>query len=376
MEIMNRNLLFLLILCLSFKLNQGSMAQNNLTLEKFEYGTTNNNEIVDGFTLKNSKGISVSIITFGAAVISIKMPDADGNVEDITLGYKDLIGYENDNSYLGATVGRYANRIAKGKFILDGVEYQLSTNDNGNHLHGGNKGFNKVVWKAEPFERENEIGVKLEYLSEDGEEGYPGNMKATVTYSLNNDSELKIYYEAETDKKTIVNLTHHSYYNLSGNAKRNILNHYLTIYADKYTPVDNTLIPTGEIMEVERTPFNFLKAKKIGAEINELPGGYDHNFVLIDSGENMRKAAELYDEKSGRKLELFTTEQGVQFYSGNFLDGTIVGREGVTYEKYFGLCLEPQKFPDSPNKSNFTDAVLDSGEIYQYTTVIRLSVEK
>lgn len=376
MEIMNRNLLFLLILCLSFKLNQGSMAQNNLTLEKFEYGTTNNNEIVDGFTLKNSKGISVSIITFGAAVISIKMPDADGNVEDITLGYKDLIGYENDNSYLGATVGRYANRIAKGKFILDGVEYQLSTNDNGNHLHGGNKGFNKVVWKAEPFERENEIGVKLEYLSEDGEEGYPGNMKATVTYSLNNDSELKIYYEAETDKKTIVNLTHHSYYNLSGNAKRNILNHYLTIYADKYTPVDNTLIPTGEIMEVERTPFNFLKAKKIGAEINELPGGYDHNFVLIDSGENMRKAAELYDEKSGRKLELFTTEQGVQFYSGNFLDGTIVGREGVTYEKYFGLCLEPQKFPDSPNKSNFTDAVLDSGEIYQHTTVIRLSVEK
>jgi len=376
MEIMNRNLLFLLILCLSFKLNQGSMAQNNLTLEKFEYGTTNNNEIIDGFTLKNSKGISVSIITFGAAVISIKMPDADGNVEDITLGYKDLIGYENDNSYLGATVGRYANRIAKGKFILDGVEYQLSTNDNGNHLHGGNKGFNKVVWKAEPFERENEIGVKLEYLSEDGEEGYPGNMKATVTYSLNNDSELKIYYEAETDKKTIVNLTHHSYYNLSGNAKRNILNHYLTIYADKYTPVDNTLIPTGEIMEVERTPFNFLKAKKIGAEINELPGGYDHNFVLIDSGENMRKAAELYDEKSGRKLELFTTEQGVQFYSGNFLDGTIVGREGVTYEKYFGLCLEPQKFPDSPNKSNFTDAVLDSGEIYQHTTVIRLSVEK
>lgn len=376
MEIMNCNLLFLLILCLSFTLNQGSMAQNNLTLEKFEYGTTNNNEIVDGFTLKNSKGISVSIITFGAAVISIKMPDADGNVEDITLGYKDLIGYENDNSYLGATVGRYANRIAKGKFILDGVEYQLSTNDNGNHLHGGNKGFNKVVWKAEPFERENEIGVKLEYLSEDGEEGYPGNMKATVTYSLNNDSELKIYYEAETDKKTIVNLTHHSYYNLSGNAKRNILNHYLTIYADKYTPVDNTLIPTGEIMEVERTPFNFLKAKKIGAEINEVPGGYDHNFVLIDSGENMRKAAELYDEKSGRKLELFTTEQGVQFYSGNFLDGTIVGREGVTYEKYFGLCLEPQKFPDSPNKSNFTDAVLDSGEIYQHTTVIRLSVEK
>lgn len=376
MEIMNCNLLFLLILCLSFTMNQGSMAQNNLTLEKFEYGTTNNNEIIDGFTLKNSKGISVSIITFGATVISIKMPDADGNVEDITLGYKDLIGYENDNSYFGATVGRYANRIAKGKFILDGVEYQLSTNDNGNHLHGGNKGFNKVVWKAEPFERENEIGVKLEYLSEDGEEGYPGNMKATVTYSLNNDSELKIYYEAETDKKTIVNLTHHSYYNLSGNAKRNILNHYLTIYADKYTPVDNTLIPTGEIMEVERTPFNFLKAKKIGAEINKVPGGYDHNFVLIDSGENMRKAAELYDEKSGRKLELFTTEQGVQFYSGNFLDGTIVGREGVTYEKYFGLCLEPQKFPDSPNKSNFTDAVLDSGEIYQHTTVIRLSVEK
>ncbi|MBZ0177848.1 MAG: galactose mutarotase [Melioribacteraceae bacterium] len=373
---MNCNLLFLLILCLSFTMNQGSMAQNNLTLEKFEYGTTNNNEIIDGFTLKNSKGISVSIITFGATVISIKMPDADGNVEDITLGYKDLIGYENDNSYFGATVGRYANRIAKGKFILDGVEYQLSTNDNGNHLHGGNKGFNKVVWKAEPFERENEIGVKLEYLSEDGEEGYPGNMKATVTYSLNNDSELKIYYEAETDKKTIVNLTHHSYYNLSGNAKRNILNHYLTIYADKYTPVDNTLIPTGEIMEVERTPFNFLKAKKIGAEINKVPGGYDHNFVLIDSGENMRKAAELYDEKSGRKLELFTTEQGVQFYSGNFLDGTIVGREGVTYEKYFGLCLEPQKFPDSPNKSNFTDAVLDSGEIYQHTTVIRLSVEK
>lgn len=376
MVIMKSKWLILLILSLGFSFVNCMMAQNKLTLEKFDFGRTNSDVIIEGFELKNAAGISVSLITFGASVISIKMPDADGIVEDITLGYKDLSGYENDKSYFGATVGRYANRIAKGKFTLDGIEYNLSTNDNTNHLHGGNKGFNKVVWKADPFENENEVGVRFEYISADGEEGYPGNMKSVVTYLLNNDSELKIYYEAETDKKTIVNLTHHSYYNLSGNAKRSILDQYLTIYADEYTPVDSTLIPTGEIINVEESPFNFLKAKKIGAEIDEVPGGYDHNFVLIDSGKNIKKAAELYDEISGRKIELFTTEPGLQFYSGNFLDGTIIGREGIPYEKYFGLCLEPQKFPDSPNKNNFTNAALIPGEIYKHTTILKFVVEK
>lgn len=376
MVIMKRNLLILLILFLSFLLNQCLVAQNKLTLEKFEYGRINSGVIIEGFELKNAEGISVTLITFGASVISIKMPDADGNVEDITLGYKDLTGYENDKSYFGATVGRYANRIAKGKFTLDGIEYKLSTNDNINHLHGGNKGFNKVVWKAEPFVNDNEVGVKFEYLSADGEEGYPGNLNASVNYSLNNNSELKIDYTAETDKKTIINLTHHSYYNLSGNAKRSILDQYLTIYAYKYTPVDGTLIPTGEIIKVKETPFNFLQAKKIGAEIDEVPGGYDHNFVLIDSDESIKKAAELYDEISRRKVEIFTTEPGLQFYSGNFLDGTIIGREGIPYKKYFGLCLEPQKFPDSPNKNNFSNAVLVPGEIYNHTTVIKFSTGK
>lgn len=370
---MNRNLTFLFILFFYLINASSKMAQNKLVLEKFEFGTTQNGEIIDGFTLKNSNQFSVKLITFGASVISIKMPDAEGNVEDITLGYKDLSGYENDNSYFGATVGRYANRIADGKFILDDTEYQLTTNDNGNHLHGGINGFNKVIWQAEPFEEESIVGVKFEYLSNDGEEGYPGNLHAIVKYSLNEDSELIINYEAKSDKNTIVNLTHHSYYNLSGDAKQSILDQKLTIFADNYTPVNEVLIPTGEIMPVDSTPFDFKSGKKIGMDIDKVPGGYDHNFVLVESNEKLKKAAVLFDNKSMRKLEIFTTEPGIQFYSGNFLDGSIVGREGKPYNKYFGLCLEPQKFPDSPNHSNFSNAVLLSGEIYKHATILKFS---
>lgn len=346
-------------------------------INKEIFGYLPNGQAIDVYILTNSKGLKAKVINYGATLISLEVPDRQGQLADIVLGHKNLDGYlrRETNPYFGGTIGRFANRIARGHFILDGIEYHLATNDGRNHLHGGLKGFDQVVWQAEPIEEENAVGVKFKYLSPDGEEGYPGNLQCSVIYRLTADNELRIDYEAVTDKPTIVNLTHHSYFNLAGEGEGTILDHELMINADYYTPVDSELIPTGEIAPVKGTPFDFTQPKAIGLEISQVPGGYDHNFVLRESSEPLKLACELYDPKSGRKMAIYTTEPGLQFYSGNFLDGSIIGKGGRPYIKHAGLCLETQHFPDSPNHPNFPSTVLRPGQKYQSTTIHRFSVK-
>jgi len=314
------------------------------------------------YTLTNSLGFEVSITNYGGAVTSLKTPDREGNFGDIVLSYDTLEDYVRNPRYMGALIGRHANRIARGKFLLNGVEYQLPCNDGVNHLHGGFKGFDTRVWNA----RESGNTVHLWYLSKDGEEGYPGNLNASVDYILL-DNELHIEYYATTDRDTIVNLTNHSYFNLRGAGT--ILDHELTLNAGSFTPVSDDLIPTGEIKAVAGTPMDFRKAKAIGSEIQHV--SYDHNFVLNDWDGSLQLAARLYEPVTGRTLEILTTEPGMQFYSGNFLDGSLIGKNGVAYEKYTGLCLEPQHFPDAPNHSNFPSTVLRPGEEYRHTSIYR-----
>ena len=310
------------------------------------------------YTLKNKSGFEVSITSYGGAITSLKTPG------DIVLGFNTLDEYVRNPRYFGALIGRHANRIARGRFSLNGVEYQLPCNNGVNHLHGGFKGFDKREWSV------SEAGntLHLTYFSKDGEEGYPGNLTAFVDYTLGY-NELRIDYRATTDRDTIVNLTNHSYFNLRGAGT--ILDHELTLNADHYTPVSEDLIPTGEIKSVEGTPMDFRKAKAIGSEVNDVAGGYDHNFVLNNWDGSLRLAALLYEPISGRALEIFTTEPGIQFYSGNFLDGSFTGKNGVAYEKYTGLCLEPQHFPDAPNHPNFPSTVLRPSEEYKHTSVYR-----
>lgn len=324
---------------------------------------------VDLFTLSNSHGMKVAVTNYGAIVVSLFVPDRNGNVDDIVLGYETLDEYIENSPYFGAIVGRYGNRIAKGKFELTGRVYQLALNDGNNHLHGGIKGFDKVVWDAEPVEENDAVGVKLTYLSKDGEEGYPGNLSCTVTYLLTEQNELKVIYSATTDKDTPVNLTHHSYFNLAGQGERDILEHELLLNADKFTPVDSELIPTGELKPVEGTPMDFTVPKTIGKDINNVEGGYDHNFVVNNGSGSSVLAAQVYEPTTGRVMEIYTTEPGIQFYSGNFLDGTITGKDGRVYEKHFGFCLETQHFPDSPNKPQFPSTILRPGETYTQETV-------
>ena len=325
------------------------------------------------YTLTNTLGFEVSVTNYGGAVTSLKTPDREGNFGEIALGFESLDEYVHNPRYFGALIGRHANRIARGRFSLDGVEYQLPCNNGANHLHGGFKGFDKRVWGV----RESEKTLHLTYFSKDGEESYPGNVAAAVDYTLH-DNELRIDYRATTDRDTIVNLTNHSYFNLKGVGT--ILDHQLTLNADSFTPVSRDLIPTGRISSVADTPMDFRKGKAIGAEISEdydqlsFTGGYDHNFVLNDYDGSLRSAVRLFEPSTGRVLEVLTTQPGMQFYSGNFLDGSIVGRNGVTYVKYAGLCLEPQHFPDAPNHSNFPSTVLRPGEKYTQTTVFRFSV--
>jgi len=325
------------------------------------------------YTLTNTLGFEVSVTNYGGAVTSLKTPDRDGNFGEIVLGFESLDAYVHNPRYFGALIGRHANRIARGRFSLNGVEYQLPCNNGANHLHGGFKGFDKRVWDV----RESEKTVHLTYFSKDGEECYPGNVAAAVDYTLL-DNELRIDYRATTDQDTIVNLTNHSYFNLKGDGT--ILDHQLTLNADNFTPVSRDLIPTGKIRPVEETPMDFRNGKTIGAEISAdydqlgFTGGYDHNFVLNDYDGSLRSAGRLYEPSTGRVLEVLTTQPGMQFYSGNFLDGTLVGKNGVTYVKYAGLCLEPQHFPDAPNHSNFPSTVLRPGEKYIQTTVFRFSV--
>lgn len=343
--------------------------KSKMNIKKEFFGKLPDSREIEQYTLTNSTGLKARLMTYGATLISLEVPDQDGQFADITLGHESLEGYITSSPYFGSIVGRYGNRIAKGQFTLNGIEYQLTTNDGENHLHGGTRGFDKVVWKAEPVQSEGSLGVRFSYLSKDGEEGYPGNLSVTVIYALTDDNELKISYEAETDKSTPVNLTHHSYFNLAGQGEGNILDHELMLNAEKYTPVDEGLIPTGEIHEVKNTPMDFTIPTAIGSRINEVKGGYDHNYVLNSGGRTMALAASLFDPKSGRVMEIRTTEPGIQFYSGNFLNGSISGKGGKVYLKHYGLCLETQHFPDSPNKPNFPSTILNPGEKYKSLTI-------
>jgi aldose 1-epimerase len=317
----------------------------------------------------------VKVMTYGAIVTELHAADRSGRFGDIVLGFEDLAGYLRRNPYFGAVIGRVANRVARGKFKLDGVEYNLATNDGLNHLHGGLKGFDKVLWQAEPAQTSNGSSVKFSYLSHDGEEGYPGNLSVAVTYVLTEDNELRIEYVASSDRVTPVNLTNHSYFNLAGAENGNILQHELSLAADHFTPVDDELIPTGEIRQVKDTPLDFRKLRSIGERIRELPGGYDHNFVLNQSGKGLTSAAHVYEPTTGRSMEILTTEPGIQFYSGNFLDGSLKGTKGVVYGKHQGFCLETQHFPDSVNHPNFPTTVLRPGDTYTQTTIHRFSTK-
>lgn len=353
--------------------------KTEMKVEKKSFGTVGGKE-VSLFTMTNNKGMTTTITNYGGIVVTLTAPDSQGKFEDVVLGYDKLDGYIKETPYFGAIVGRYGNRICKGKFTVDGKEYTLAINNKPNALHGGLKGFDKVVWDAESFTEANAVGLKLTYLSKDGEEGYPGNLKSTVTYRLTNDNELKIDYEATTDKATPVNLTNHTYFNLAGQGKGDILDHEMMLNADKFTPVDETLIPTGELKPVKGTPFDFTKATRIGARINntedpqiKFGGGYDHNFVLNRTGPGLSLAAKVTEPKSGRVMEVLTTEPGVQFYTGNFLDGTIVGKGGSVYKHRFAFCLETQHYPDSPNKPEFPTTILKPGQQYKTTTVYRFS---
>lgn len=349
-------------------------------VESRSFGATKEGTAVSLYTLTNGKGMKTSITNYGGIVASIEVPDRSGKAGDVVLGFDSLDGYLGKHPYFGAIVGRYANRIAKGRFTLDGVEYKLATNDGANALHGGIGGFDKAVWQAKEFTEKGGRGIVLTYLSKDGEEGYPGNLQTTVRYTLTDDNELKIDYSASTDKTTVLNLTNHSYFNLAGQGEGDILGHEVTINADRFTPVDAGLIPTGELRFLKGTPFDFLIRTPIGARIDaddeqiKLGGGYDHNFVLNGRMGMTRLAAEVFEPKSGRAMEVRTTEPGLQFYTGNFLDGSIRGKGGKVYNKRFAFCMETQHFPDSPNQHAFPPTVLKPGEQFVSQTIYRFTV--
>jgi len=341
---------------------------------KKDFGTTGDGKKVDLYTLTNANGLKVKITNYGGIITSLRTPDRKGKFADIVLGYDTLAEYIKDSPYFGALIGRYGNRIAKGRFTLNGVEYKLATNNGPNHLHGGIKGFDKVVWNAQPMQSKASVGLELTYISKDGEEGYPGNLKCDVIYSLTNNNELKIAYEATTDKPTIINLTNHSYFNLAGHNSGDVLGHELMLNADNFTPVDDELIPTGEIESVKDTPMDFTKPMAIGSRIADVKGGYDHNYVLNTKGNLQVPAVSVYEPKTGRVMEIFTTEPGVQFYTGNFLNGSLKGK-GAVYNQHAGFCLETQHFPDSPNKLQFPSVVLLPGQKYTHLTIHKFSVK-
>ncbi len=326
------------------------------------------------YTLTSQTGLEVKITNFGGAITSIKAPDRNDEYDNIVLGHDSLAPYLETRNFFGALIGRFGNRIAKGQFTLNDSTYQLATNDGSNHLHGGVKGFDQVVWTPEPDDNPEAPALKLSYLSKDGEEGYPGNLDVTVVYSLKGDS-LAIEYTATTDKATPINLTNHAFYNLAGEGT--ILDHNLTINASHYTPVDSTLIPTGELKPVEGTPFDFRESYAIGARIDQVPGGYDHNYVLdeYEGGDELNFASRLEDPNSGRTMEIYTQEPGLQFYSGNFLDGSARSGDWV-FEKYSALCLETQHFPDSPNQEEFPSTILEPNETYNTKTIMVFGVNK
>ena len=352
-----------------------------VTIEKKQFGTTKEGQNVDQYLFKSKSGMQISIITYGGIITSWTAADKNGDYKDIVLGYNTLEEYETETPYFGALIGRYGNRIANGIFSLNDTTYTLAVNNGVNHLHGGLKGFDKVVWEAESMTSDTEASLVLKYLSKDMEEGYPGNLATTVTYTLNDNDQLEVKYEAITDKTTIVNLTQHSYFNLTADFNQTVLDHELIINADSFIPVDETLIPFGNLSDVSQTPFDFRASKRIGQHINDentqlINGlGYDHCWALNDQDKGMRFAASAYEPVSGRLLEVFTDEPGIQFYSGNFLDGSLPSKSGGVYEQRTGFCLETQHYPDSPNQEDFPSVVLHPDEKYESNTTFKLSVK-
>jgi aldose 1-epimerase len=350
-------------------------AREKMAIEKGVFGTLSRNRNVEFFILKNKTGAEAKLISFGATLVSLKMPDKNGKLTDIVLGYDDLAGYIGGKCYFGCIVGRFANRIANAKFQLDGKEYKLAANDGKHHLHGGIKSFSRAPWQGGTFEDDDGCGVIFKYLSADGEEGYPGNLDVKVTYTLTDDNELRISYEAATDKKTILNLTNHSYFNLAGHDKGDILSHRININADQITAVDNSYIPTGIIKSVENTEFDLIKSRPIGENIDKFELGYDFNYILNKSTpQELSLVARVVEPQSGRAMEIFTTEPAIQFYTGNFLNG-VKGKTGAVYKKYGAFCLEAQHYPDSPNHPDFPSVLLQPGETYRQLTVYKFSVQ-
>jgi aldose 1-epimerase len=368
------------IACNNNKTNDKTMAESNILEAPF--GVLASGDSVKLFTLKNANGMEVAISDLGGTIIKWTAPDKEGKFEDITLGSNNPEDYLSNTKYLGALIGRFGNRIAKGKFSLDGKEYTLAINNGPNSLHGGLNGFNAAIWNATPIDGA-EPALKLTYLSKDGEEGYPGNLNVEVVYSLKNDNSLSIDYKATTDKSTVVNLTNHAYFNLKGEGNGDITDHEITINADKFLPTDAGLIPTGELKPVKGTPFDFTTAHLIGERINDstdndikLGGGYDHCWVFTDQSNKLKSIANVLEPVSGRTMEVFTTEPAVQFYTGNFLNGKATGKSGKKYEFRYGFCLETQHFPDAPNQSAFPSTVLKPGETYTSTTVYKFGIKK
>ncbi len=347
--------------------------QMNMKIESSDYGTFNGEKVLL-YSLENKNGLKVHITNYGGIITSIIVPDREGNFEDIVLGFDSLSGYLNEHPYFGCIVGRYGNRIAHGEFMLDGKSYTLARNNGENHLHGGISGFDKKLWKSESFKTENGLGVILKYTSPDMEEGYPGTLETTVTYLLTNENELKISYKATTDKASPVNLTQHSYFNLTA-GKENVLGHELRINARKFVQVNEVMIPTGELPEVSGTDMDFLDFHTIGERIHQVQGGYDHSYVFDKKEGEYGLSVEVFEPESGRLMEVFTTEPAIQFYTGNFLDGSLTGKSNIIYDQHFGFCLEAQHYPDSPNQPLFPNTILRPGEVYSQLSVYKFSVK-
>ena len=360
----------------------GGHAASSGRIRREPFGTTADGRAVERFTLASASGVTIAVLSFGGVIQSILAPDRGGALADVTLGYDTLSAYEKDKSYLGALVGRYANRIRAGRFILDGHEYTLAQNAGGNSLHGGARGFNKYVWAVEPFAEGDDLGLVLQHVSPDGDEGYPGTLRVRVTYRLTSRGELVIDFAATTDKETPINLTQHAYFNLAGTGSGDILGHQLELSASRFTPVDASLIPTGELRSVRGTPFDFSTPERVGARIGaddeqlRLAGGYDHNFVLDRTGADLSLAARLTDPVSGRGVDIHTTEPGIQFYTGNFLDGTVTGKGGEPHRYRSGLALETQHFPNSPNEPSFPSTILRPGAQHRSRTVYHFVVRE
>ncbi len=371
--------LFFVFVILPFSLVLGQTAKPNSVQKKY-FGTLTSGQKIYSYTLTNSHSMSAEIINYGATVVKLKVPDKNGKIGDVILGYDSLSGYVNGSSFFGGTIGRYGNRIGKGRFTIDGKKYQVTINDGENSLHGGIKGFNKEVWKAK-IVKEDPPTVEFTYVSPDGDQGYPGTLTATVRFNLTEKNGLEINYKATTDKPTIVNLTNHCYFNLTANPENTILNQVLMIKANYFTPIDSEFIPTGEIRSVKGTPMDFRKPTVVGSRIHDNyrqlknGRGYDHNFVLDNYNGKVREVATVYDPGSGRFMKVFTDQPGLQFYSGNFLDGTTKGKYGIYYKHRTALCLECQHFPDSPNHKNFPSTVLRPGHVYRQTTIYQFSVK-